>query len=183
MAWTNYFASAADADAEAASIVPLTNWPNFSDTQRLAACLEASYRVDKHWAYQGCKVDPTQQNEFPRFPAGHLGRPTPGVWPTSGLNLGCGPNPNGLVVWDWDDVNDVPIVPEAVLRAVIIEADAILGGDRHTVQRQAREGLTGQNLGQAAEQYDAAFAARNPLLCQRAAQQVQMYRLAFLSNV
>jgi hypothetical protein len=92
--------------------------------------------------YQGRKYGPAQVNQFPRVPYdGDAPAGPPG-------------NPGRLpAVWDWDAALNAPAVPEDVLLAVLIQADANLAGEREPRLAAQHDGVVYDLTGSVAESY------------------------------
>src|SRR5262249_10640077 len=105
-----------------AATLPSSKLPAYraaSSDDKNAALLDASWRLDNAYAYQGRKYGPdvltAQTLEFPRIARGDIwrGRPLP-QWRSFGTD-----------VWDIDTDGNV-VVPHNVLLAVLYEADSLL---------------------------------------------------------
>lgn len=173
----NSYLAAAAARTLAASIPGLSGRVvdvSTSDATLIAALEEATLRIDSAGPWQGRKYDTlpgAQPREFPRVPYDDESLDVGYPYPNGALANGRAP----LLVWDLD-ANGQPIVPTTVLRAVVIEADAILAGDAHTARRQDRDGLASQAIAGASESYrDVSDGSAR--LCVRAADLLRRYRL------
>jgi hypothetical protein len=174
----SYFTSSTDSDAIAATLpAALLPFYNAADSDAKTTALElASWHVDQAYRWQGRKYadynlsDAPQPLEFPRV-AYESDRQ--GVHNRVGaydINASWIPD----MIWDWDEVNMVPVVPEHILRAVVFEADSILGGRRTNRQDAIHDGVAAQSIGGASESYRDGEA---PALCREADRLVQKYRL------
>lgn len=143
----------AEANARAANIFGLSAWLTADDSGKAKALAEACRRIDAARAFQGRKLCPDQALQFPRI--------------------------DGHRLIDADS-NRNPIVPENILVAQILEADAILAGDKHTRRVADRQGLASQSNAEVSETYVAAGAVgggSGVTLCNRAAELVWAYRI------
>lgn len=144
---------------------------------RTAAVLLATLDVDAAMRYQGRRYDLTQEREFPRL-AYSLAYAGLGRLPTWSPREYV-----SAVVWDLDSAGNV-IVPESVFLAVLHQADSILAADRDERLQAIRDGLTSQKIGSLAETYSEAVVARGaPVLCARAEQFMNQYRLVSGPNL
>lgn len=146
MPFPTVYLSVSEADALAVSTLALAQWGAATAADKAAALDAASRTIDGAMRYQGRKYDPGQVLQFPRV-AYDGAAPSP---PCAG--------PAAELVWDWDDATDTAVVPPAVLRACLIEADEILRDVAGTSQRWRRldeqhQGVTFDLTGGAAEAY------------------------------
>jgi hypothetical protein len=163
------YLSLADAKALAANLpaAQIAAWVAASDDQRTAALAAATADVDGG-RYQGRRFDPTQALEFPRVAYSER---SPGSYLGVGVAV-VGPND---VVWDWDPATQTALVPDAVKRATLYQADSILSGSRNGRLDAIHDGLASQSLGGGSESY---VQGRPPAtLCRPAAQLLARYRL------
>ena len=140
--------------------------------QKQAALEAASADVDGACRWQGRKYDgdgaisgTAQVLEFPRLAYGDASY---AIAPTLGSLCN---------IWDWDADTATAVVPEAVKRAVVIQAADRLDG-RRLGRLDGRAGLIAQTTGSLSETYTAAGpteAMRR--LCPEAAALVERYRL------
>jgi len=124
--------------------------------QQLAALRQASSDFDLAYPYQGAKYDPDQEMEFPRIDGDHIR--------------------------DWDSTANAAIVPAAVKRAVLHQADSILDGGRENRLEGQHDGLASQQVGSMSESYTAGTTPAGGgnaagALCRRADMIAQRYRL------
>jgi hypothetical protein len=146
MSFPTVYLTVSEADALALTTLALPQWALATFDDKSAALDAASRTVDGALRYQGRKYDPAQTLQFPRV-----------------AYDGAAPSPPGAggaaeLVWDWDDVTGAAVVPPAVLRACLIEADEILQDVAGTSQRWRRldaqhQGVTFDMTGGAAEAY------------------------------
>jgi hypothetical protein len=162
----------AEADAMAATMPGLASYTGASSGKQ-AALDEASWRVDT-LRFQGRKYDPAQRLEFPRvaYDSGAIGFPVPQLRDPRTLTV-----PD--VVWDWDADAKAAVVPAAVKRAVLYEADSIISGKRDAALDAQQAGLASQSIGSASETYRAPTAGAGGALslCRQAMQLLQQYQL------
>lgn len=130
-----------DADALAATLPALAAWNAASSDDKTSALLRASLDIDNAMPYQGRRYASDQKNQFPRVPYDEP--PT-----TSGFDC----DPRGSV-WDWDSEADEAVVPGDVLLAVVLQADAILAGDREPRLAAQHDGVVYDQTGSVAESY------------------------------
>lgn len=159
------------ADALAAALLNLTAWASATSPRKLAALVEATQRVDRAFRWQGRTVEDGQALAFPRVVG--TARDRDGV---VGRVVTFGDSRVGRFV-DADPETGEAVVPTAVLRAVLVEADAILAGDGHNARRQERDGLTTQSVGGALEVIKSGSGSEGPALTVRARDLVRPYRL------
>ncbi len=170
----------AEANAIAATLPGLIAWGAATSEQQAAALLQASIEIDSAMRYQGCKyaliVGTAQEREFPRVtnPVSltQNGFPSPSAWPNV-ASLG------NNWVWDWDATANAAVVPLAVKRACLHQANSILAGDREERLNAIHDGVTSQGadgLQEAYAQGGTGRPATNPL-CRRADAIMQRYRL------
>ena len=139
------YLTVAEADALAASTVGLVQWPTATSTEKSNALDAATRLIDAAMHYQGRKYDGTQILQFPRvaYDAGDASRSGTGA---------------ADVVWDWDALTSAAVLPPAVKRACLIEADEILQDLAGKSQRWRRldeqhQGVTFDLASGAAEAY------------------------------
>lgn len=138
------YLTVAEADALAASVLGLLQWPAATSADKTAALDAATKLIDGALRYQGHKYDPAQVLQFPR------------VAYDGGVAAGL--PAAAEVVWDWDATTSAAVIPEAVKRACLIEADEILQDVAGKSQRWRRldeqhQGVTFDLTGGAAEAY------------------------------
>ena len=132
------YLTVSEADTLAATTLGLIQW-SLSTVDEKSAALDAATRlVDDAMHYQGRRYDPDQPLQFPRAAFDDGGR--------------------AEAVWDWDAVAGAAVVPPAVKRACLIEADEILQDVKGKSQRWRRldeqhQGVTFDLTGAAAEAY------------------------------
>ena len=168
MPFPTVYLTVADADALAASTLGLVQWPTATSTQKSNALDAATKLIDGAIRYQGRKYDGAQALQFPRvaYDAGEL--------PPSGA---------ADLVWDWDAATHTAVIPPAVKRACLIEADEILQDLAGKSQRWRRldeqhQGVTFDLAGGAAEAYRKGFpSAGRTGLSRRAFELLAPYRL------
>lgn len=147
--------------------------------QKQAALEQASADVDSAYRYQGRRYDVSgvltstpQVLEFPRLAYGDgcdYAAWAPGLAPAAG---GRGN------IWDWDDAAGTAVVPEAVKRAVVLQAADRLDGTRLAKVEQ-RFGLSAQATGSLSETYAAQPGSEQALMrvCPEARALLERYRL------
>lgn len=136
----------------------------------------ASNDVDRAMPYQGRKYAPLQVLEFPRIPYGSFTRRDQNMPVGAELAL----NSPALMVWDWDATNNVPIVPDAVKLACLLQGAWIMSADGKAATKRLeaiRSGLASQQIGTAQEAYNLAAATAGGGLCQRSGQIMATYAL------
>jgi hypothetical protein len=170
------YLSAAAADALAAQVPALKAWPAANDAQKTAALVQATLDVDRGQKYQGRKYDLTQSLEFPRMAYEAAAR----VRNWGVMAQPIIPPGYGDVVWDWDTVNLVPLVPNNVLLAVIYQADSILLADRDERLAAQHDGVASQSNSGLSESYRdrPQNAGLRTGLCRRAYLLLEQYKLA-----
>lgn len=104
-----------EADELAEQLGGLASWAAAGDPEKTAALAQATCDIDTAMPYQGRAYDDAQAGQFPRV---------------AYESLEAGGRDVVEKVWDWDDEEDEAIVPLDVKRAVVHQADAILGGTR-----------------------------------------------------
>jgi hypothetical protein len=155
------YVDVAEADELAAALPELAAYRAASGEAKAAALDQATLDVDAAMPYQGRKLDPDQPREFPRA-FGDRGR---------GL-------PDPPFVWDWDPAARVAVVRDAVRRATLYQADAILAGHREARLSAQHDGVVYELTGALAESYKATPGAGVWTgLCRRAWVLVRKYRL------
>ena len=133
------YLSVAAADALAAALPGLAAWAAADAPTKATALARASLDVDGAMTYQGCKYDAGQVLQFPRLPDGAAAT-VPAARQGSG-------------VWDWDPGLNAAVVPEDVLLAVVLQADANLAGDREARLAAQHDGVVYDLTGSVAESY------------------------------
>lgn len=144
------------------------------DAELGALLLAASLDIDTAMPYQGCKYDPSQEREFPRYvnPLGNqqrmidyqqsaIGNWIPGVW-------------------DWDSDTSAAIVPATVKMACLLQAASIKTDPNFRGRLDAiRSGLAAQSIGSLSETYLAPASLPGGMtgLCDRAQKLMDRYRL------
>jgi hypothetical protein len=149
----------------------LTSWASANEPQKAAAILAASDDLDHATPWQGRKYDLSgvQVREFPRYVGSvWVGGRTyeyfvPAADETIGINAG---------IWDWDSETDAAVVPNAVLKAVVYQANSILAGNREERMAARHDGITDQSVGPMSESYGE---GEVNALCSRAWQLVKKY--------
>lgn len=137
-------------------------------TARGNALVAASYSIDNAMKYQGRRYDPSQALEFPRVAYGSTSSPQAALnYPASSLVAGT--------IWDWDNTENAAVVPPAVKRACLLEADSILAGTRAGTLQAQHDGLASQGVGSINESYRGD--AEIKPLCLAAHQLMNRYRL------
>lgn len=136
------YLTATQADALAATIPALSSaWSGASSGTKDKALELASFEVDNGMPYQGRKYAADQVNQFPRVPYDA----PPG---TAGFDR----DPHGSV-WDWDAGGNEAVVPDDVLLAVLLQADAIVAGEREPRISAQHDGVVYDQTGSVAESY------------------------------
>lgn len=151
----------ADADSLAAMLPELSAYKAATDDAREAALRQATLDVDAAMPYQGRRYDPDQPREFPRRDADsvHVAASTASIW-------------------DWDADTAAAIVPPAVRRATLWQADAILAGVREPRLSAQHDGVVYVQTETTAESYKSAPGVGLPTgLCRRAWLLLRRYRL------
>lgn len=161
----------ADTIAAALPAALLAAWTAAAAANKTAALEQATVDVDAAGPWQGRRYDATgaQVLEFPRV-AYEQG---------SGVR---GQESGVIVIWDWDAATNKAVVPLAVKRAVLYQANAILDGSERRRLDDRHGGLASQSVGGMSESYVQGPGAGGPgsglqLLTRHAAQLVQRYRL------
>lgn len=175
---TRSYLTQAAADAIAAALPPSTllAWNAASPEVKTSALELATADVDAAGPWQGRKYDPTgglngsapQVLEFPRVAY----ETRPGPFPMAGTR--------GIadVIWDWDPTTNAVIVPLAVQRAVVYQADAILGGTLEPALAAQHAGLASQSAAGISESYRDRGPLRGlAILTRRAATLMERYQL------
>ena len=142
------YLTVAEADALAASMLGLLQWPTATSTEKANALDAATKLIDGALRYQGYKYDAGQTLQFPRVASADiiaLGPP-----PAAGCALAA--------IWDWDATTQSAVIPAIVKQACLIEADEILQDLKGQSQRWRRldeqhQGVTYDRAGAAAEAY------------------------------
>ena len=105
--------------------------------------MTATLDIDNAMRFQGRKYDPDQEREFPRVPRGQ----TPNQFGSAISDPIPYPSPLGRIeVWDWDPANDVPIVPQKVLIAVLFQAAWLMQPQYAQRLEDIRSGLAAQAI-------------------------------------
>ena len=105
------YLTVSEADALAATTVGLIQWPTSTSSQKSNALDAATQLIDTALRYQGRKYDSDQSLQFPRV----------------AFDAGNGPAAGAAeLVWDWDAATSAAVIPPAVKRACLVEADEIL---------------------------------------------------------
>ena len=174
MPFPTVYLTVTDADALAPSILGLIQWSAATSTDKTNALDAASKVIDSAIRYQGRKYDPAQALQFPRV-----------AYDTGCGNAPLAAGPTGVadLIWDWDAASGAAVVPPAVQRACLVEADEILQDVAGKSPRWRRldeqhQGVTFDLTGSAAEAYrkgTAAFGRSG--LSRRAYELLAPYRL------
>ena len=142
MPFPTVYLAVTEADALAASTVGLVQWPTATSTQKTNALDAATQLIDSAMRYQGRKYDGAQTLQYPR------------------VAFDAGESAAGAAeqVWDWDATTSAAVIPPAVKRACLIEADEILQDLAGKSQRWRRldeqhQGVTFDLAAGAAEAY------------------------------
>jgi len=168
------YLTVAEADAMTTSVLGLLEYPGAGAAERAAALDAATRLIDTALRYQGRKYDPAQVLQFPRV-AYDDGRAEAYAFVPGGA---------AEVVWDWDAATSAAVIPEAVKRACLIEADEILQDVAGKSQRWRRldeqhQGVTFDLTSSAAEAYRKGVPpAGRSGLSRRAYELLATYRLA-----
>jgi hypothetical protein len=170
---SGYFATTAAADAIAASMVSLVAYPTATATAKAEALLRASWDVDRAERWQGRMFVFDQPNEFPRAAYDSSRRSLVGYGPVGPAGFGIGDT-----VWDWDYDTETAVVPPAVYKAVIYQADSILQGVRDERLDAQHDGISAQSIGSSREEYVRRTASEEMVLCRRAWDLMKRYTLA-----
>lgn len=153
-----------EANQIAAAFPALANWPAASSDVKARSLAQATDEVDHAMPYQGRRFDFAQAMEFPRIAYddfAHFGQP-------------AGP----AVVWDTNSADGVPVVPLDVRRAVLCQADAIIGGTRNTRLDAQHDGVVYELANADAESYkSSAGPGVQTGLCRAAFALLKQYRL------
>jgi hypothetical protein len=173
----NSYLQVADAVILSATMLPLKYFSAASASLQGILLSAATRQIDTGMRFQGRKYDLTQALQFPRVAYEASGR-LPLYGPNGGI---VGPVinnalPGGDVVWDWDYVNNVVIVPDAVKRATVYQADALANPTYKAVIDRMWSRLKGQRTGSLAEEYELGDIATVPL-CRQAMVELELYRL------
>jgi hypothetical protein len=155
-AYARYFAAGSQGVSDALTLI--SNMPPSFFAAFLAANATAqdqwltagSWDIDKAKKYQGRRIDPVNQvNEFPRLAYVAPNR----IFPLSTAIAVPWVSPlQGDIVWDWDNVNLVTVVPQDVLLAVVYQANYLAGGESKRVDDQFK-GVKEQHANGAGESY------------------------------
>jgi hypothetical protein len=130
------------ADALAATLPALPAWSAATTPQKSAALVRATLDVDNAMPYQGRRYASDQERQFPRAPYDDA----PGT--TDSFDR----DPRASA-WDWDTATNAAVVPEDVLLAVLLQADANLAGDREARLSSQHDGVVYDQTGSLAESY------------------------------
>lgn len=165
-----------EADQIAAALPGLASFKAATDDARTAALLGATIDVDDSGRFQGRRYDPAQALEFPRVAYGDAASAACASL-TEGAYGAC-------VVWDLD-ADGEPIVPLAVKRATVYQADAILDGKLAKALDDIFVGVASESLGSMSVSYRdpaqalaAIGAGAGGGLCRQAARALARYALA-----
>jgi hypothetical protein len=138
---SNPYLTESEADDIAATLPATSAWLAASSDAKVAALLRASIDVDNAMPYQGRKYASDQSNEFPRVPYDE----PPG-------SAGFDRDPRASV-WHWDAETNIPVVPEDVLSAVLLQAVSIISGNREARLTAQHDGVVYDQTGSVAESY------------------------------
>src|SRR3954453_15982875 len=149
MPFPTVYLTVAEADALAPSVVGLVQWTPATSTEKANALDAATRLIDSALRYQGRKYDPAQSLQFPR-----VAYDTNAADARRSLSV-AGP---AELVWDWGATTSAAVIPPAVQRACLVEADEILQDLAGKSQRWRRldeqhQGVTFAPPGSAAEAY------------------------------
>ena len=149
MPFPTVYLTVSEADALAPSILGLVQWSAATSTEKTNALDAASKVIDGAIRYQGRKYDAAQTLQFPRI-----------AYDTPCGNAAVAAGPSGVadLVWDWDAATSAAVIPPAVQRACLVEADEILQDVAGKSPRWRRldeqhQGVTFDLTGSAAEAY------------------------------
>jgi hypothetical protein len=162
-----------EADALAAATLGLIQWPTATTTEKTNALDAATRLIDSALRYQGRKYDCAQTLQFPRV--AYDDGQAKGLQPVNGA---------AELIWDWDATTAAAVVPPAVQRVCLLEADEILQDVAGKSPRWRRldeqhQGVTYDLTGAAAEAYRKGVpAAGRSGLSRRAYEQLASYRVA-----
>lgn len=163
----------ASADELADEMPNLTAWAAATDAAKGDALKLARFRVDRAHRYQGRRYLANQRVEFPRiaYDDGSAVRQDY----QSALSTSA-----PSTIWDWDEVNEIAVVPLDVKLAELFEANSILAADRDRIADAIANGLKSQSTGSLSETYDRLPRSSSgaPLLCRDAEMLMQRYRAA-----
>jgi hypothetical protein len=137
------YLTVAAADELGATLPALAAWSAATSPDKARALERASIDVDGAMPYQGRKYDPGQVNQFPRVAYDEP--------PTTGAAGAGGGLPDA--VWNWDAALGAAVVPEDVLLAVVLQADANLAGEREPRLAAQHDGVVYDLTGSIAESY------------------------------
>lgn len=164
------YLTVAEADALAPSVLGLLQWSSSTPTEKANAIDAATKLIDGGVRYQGRKYDAGQSLQFPRVAYD---------------DGGASPGARGAeVVWDWNATTSAAVIPPAVQRACLLEADEILQDVKGKSQRWRRldeqhQGVTYDLTGATAEAYrKGTLSAGRTGLSRRAYELLAPYRLA-----
>lgn len=153
------YLSLADADDLADALPELASYKAADTDARAAALLQATIDIDVAMPYQGSKYDTAQHRQFPR------------IFAADGIA-------GASRVWDWDDDAEEPVIPAAIRRATLYQADAILTSTRELRLSAQHDGVVYQQSEDSAESYKSTPGSGVPTgLCRRAYVVMRRYRL------
>jgi hypothetical protein len=158
----------ADQLAEAMLPAKVANYLAASDQDKERALLAASEQIDAAMRYQGRRYAADQEREFPRM-----------AWARATMNDGTSALAAALgdVIWDWDEAGGgSAVVPGAVLRATLLQAEWLLGGGGDRLDWQ-HEGVSYDQTGGLAESYGQGRDGQESGLCREAFMLMRRYRL------
>jgi hypothetical protein len=169
------YLTVAAADAMAATMQGLSSYKAASDQVKAQHLPAASQEIDVAMRYQGQKFHLRQKLEFPRIAYGDFRARFSSFEESLFFFRGFfGRIPD--VVWDWDETAKLPVVPQRVLQACLIQADSNIAAIRDERLDAIHDGLIEQRSGSMNERYITGdFDV--PVLCRRADQIMQYYRL------
>ncbi len=150
----------------------LTPLWSLNDTTLDATLVLATMDIDA-LTFQGRKLLSAQELAFPRVPYGvpldrlYDGGPTDPVDPLM----------QGGLVWDWDAVNNVAVVPPEVLMAVLYQAAWLLNPKYAARLENIRSGLAAQAIGTGSETLQKPGELDSEGLCDRATRYLKRFRL------
>ena len=158
-----------EAGALAADLPDLPAWAAATDPARGAALELATLDIDAAMPYQGRRYDPAQPRQFPR-----VAEDAPPV-PSDAVAIAPA---GGAVVWDWDSVQNAPVVPRDVKLAVLFQAESLLADAREPRLSAQHDGVVYQLTGTLAESYkQTPGPGVRTGLCRRAWVLLRQYRL------